>query len=343
MLHREGDRLRRVLERELVADQPTRARRGVALDELRRPPRTRRRRSSRRPSTSSSFSVKLPIRSVTSSPDIPTCTTRPGGGDHVDGARTAAGAPVASMTTGGTVAARPVARGTHDLVGVVQGERLGAQRALEREAALRGSTISTSRAAVAREQAQRLPDRPGAEDHDALAAPRRGRGAWRRTAIDTGSASAASAGVGASIGNTWSAGMRSAPAGRRRRGCRSARSCRTRSGARRGTGSSDRTASAATAPRAGPTAGPHGSPGRRASIVAADLVPLDARELRAAGAPRSARRRRSGSRSRRCRPRRGARRARPARARPARGPRGPASSPTASVTAASTGLTRACR
>ena len=54
---------------------------------------------------SSSFSVKLPIRTVTSSPDIPTCTTRPAEAAMSTVARTAAGAPVASIDDGGTPAA----------------------------------------------------------------------------------------------------------------------------------------------------------------------------------------------------------------------------------------------
>ena len=119
-------------------------------------------------------------------------------------ARTAAGAPVASTATGGPAGAGPAAGERDHLVGVGPHQRLAPRIAAQRQPALLEVDHQHLGAALARHQADALADRPRAQHHHALAGLDRRRGRTARTAIDTGSAIAATAASATAIGNTWS-------------------------------------------------------------------------------------------------------------------------------------------
>ena len=130
VLHREDERLGRPLERELVADQ--RRERVARCARRARPPRANSPPPQQlTPSRSSSFSVKLPIRSGTSAPDMPTCTTRPADAAMSTAARTAVRHAGGVDDDRRALAARPLARGAHHVVARRPDQRLGAQRAAE--------------------------------------------------------------------------------------------------------------------------------------------------------------------------------------------------------------------
>ncbi len=193
----------------------------VALDERRPPRRTRRCRSTRRRATSSSFSVKLPSRSVTSSPDMPTCTTRPADATSSTAARTAAGTPVASITTSGP-RRRPLAAPCDDLV------RASSRAASPRRARVRararpraGRRRQHRRAPVLRGQEQRLADRARAEHDHALAFRDRGRGARRAPRSTPARRAPRPQGSRRRSGTPAPPRCGAAPAGRRPRGSRS--------------------------------------------------------------------------------------------------------------------------
>ena len=117
-------------------------------------------------------------------------------------ARTAAGAPVASIAdrrTGGPAHRRATAITSSAVVHTsVSAPDLPAQP----EPALLQIDHQHLGAALARDQADALADRPRAEHDDALAGLRSAHASHARTAIDTGSAIAATAASSASIGNT---------------------------------------------------------------------------------------------------------------------------------------------
>ena len=226
-------------------------------------------------------------------------------------ARTAAGTPVASTTTGRSAGPRPVARVGDDLARrSVQTQRLALRASrLQLEPALLEVDHEHLGAALARDQRRRTARsgrRPSTTTCSPARDPRRGgRRARRSTPARPSPRRAASA---ASIGKTCSCPIRSS-------------SCRPpstwipiSSKLSHVFGPPDaarvavrRTRAAATARPAGRPRARRGNPGPSGRDRRADLVPLDAGELRAAGGVGQLAERRSGSPSRRSRPPPGAR------------------------------------
>ena len=201
-------------------------------------------------------------------------------------ARTATGTPVASTATGGPAGAAPVARSADDVLVIGPAQRLRPERAAALQPALLRVDHQYLGAALERDQRHALPDRSGAQHDDLLAGgePASARGA-NGDRHRLGHRRERSVGDG-DREHLLLSDTAAAPVARRRRGSRSARSCRTCWGARRCTGSSAPHARSGHSATRRPTSSSGAAVRPQGDDRRADLVPLDAGELRTAGGVR---------------------------------------------------------